>query len=467
MKRPHRVILGSIVLTAFAFGSTSEAKAQRLLQRLRERISVQLQNQQPPAAGDKDKNPDAKEDAAGQPTVAPLSRLQPNPASQYRNQPGGGVRSDGRDLEQSGEPAMAPAVTPQSAERSPANGGFGASVLQPLEPVDTDQQKASIGISGADGRIGRYSGIQVTSILPHSEAARAGLREGDFIFMINQASTPTIADLAKELVRYSPGDQVTLRIGQAGVVKDIDVVLVSRSGKPAATQPLDLNAPQVGMEINNPPSAVVNPQQQDRQQAKASVSVLTSLGAEVASAGRQRGVVVTSLLPGQIGAASGLKVNDRIISINGRMVADQAALQQQIVSLEKAYELGVIRNDDLVQVAIDQSQSNTASGDTASGNSASDASTGKSILGGFGSMFGGFGAGAATEPSKIPAKADFDELPSPKEVDVLSLEQDFPEPVKVTENSDKETAGKTEIQSEIDRLNERLRELKSKLDSDQ
>ncbi|OYP34238.1 PDZ domain-containing protein [Rhodopirellula sp. MGV] len=468
MKRSQQAILASGILTAIVFGADSQAQGQGLIQRLRERISVQLQNQQQPRPG---ANPATDRTAPNQPN--PGTPAPANPSSRYRNPAGG----DGPTFSPIAPRTALPPSNPDPNLQTPRGRGnvdrgvqqaFGASVLQSMDQNDGDQ--ASIGITGSNARAGQYSGVQITGFLPHSQANRGGLREGDYIFMLNGAVTPSINVLANELRRYQPGDQVTLRVGQNGVVKDIEIRLVGKSGAANVASPSELNSPEIGTSLEPSgtlfPAPSIDTQSSSSQTPRRTISQpdnIAALGAEIAVNSGQRGVVIKSLAPNEVGVSNGLRAGDRIISLDGRMVADGVTLEKQLAMIDGVYELGVIRQDDLVQISIDPNKAAVSDAAAASGNSGEAGS----LLGGFGAMFGRLGNANVT--NKAPAEV-VDELPAPPEVDVLALEQDFPAPSKgapskaeaADESSD---SSKAEIKDEIKRLSEKLRELEAKLET--
>ncbi len=468
MKRSLLIFTAIGVLTASSVASPERAAAQGLIQRLRDRINVQLQNQtRPPAPGtqadptDRQRTPGAGPQNAN-PSSLPLSPLRANPSARYRNSPSGADPTD----RSGGTPAAGLPGDP---------GEYGSSVLTPLETRRDDA--ASIGISGADGNLGRYAGVQVTDFLPHSLADEAGLRRGDFIFMINGTATPRIAILANEIRRYQPGDRVTLRVAQSGVVKDVQVPLVTKTPVATASTPSETLVPQAGESLK-PATEVLPPANRitsgiQRASATSEPSYLPLIGANVVASTGQRGVVVKSLTTGN--AAGGLAVGDRIISVNGKMVSRPMELASQLSatqpnstpsgSEQSVIELGVIRKDDLVQLTIDPN----AQADAAE--QGKPAASG-SLLGGFGAMLGAFGGQQASGEKEAEVDEGTDAaLPPPKqpEVDVLALEMELPEPTKAEtkpSHEDKDDTQKSEIKSEIERLNERLRELEAKLNSD-
>lgn len=69
-----------------------------------------------------------------------------------------------------------------------------------------------------------------SAIIPGSAAEKAGLREGDIILEFNGEKIIPQNSLAKIIMKYKPGDKVTLKILRNGKEINISVVLGERSG---------------------------------------------------------------------------------------------------------------------------------------------------------------------------------------------------------------------------------------------
>jgi S1-C subfamily serine protease len=54
------------------------------------------------------------------------------------------------------------------------------------------------------------NGVQITTVMPNSSAAAAGLRTGDVITAINGVKIPGNAQLSEQIARYKPGDKISL-----------------------------------------------------------------------------------------------------------------------------------------------------------------------------------------------------------------------------------------------------------------
>jgi S1-C subfamily serine protease len=67
------------------------------------------------------------------------------------------------------------------------------------------------------------------AIFPGSAAEKAGLKEGDIILEFNGEKITTENTLAKIIMKYNPGDKVTLKILREGKEKIVEVTLGERN----------------------------------------------------------------------------------------------------------------------------------------------------------------------------------------------------------------------------------------------
>jgi membrane-associated protease RseP (regulator of RpoE activity) len=77
-------------------------------------------------------------------------------------------------------------------------------------------------------------GAQIVSVVPESPAAGAGLQEGDVITAVAGSAVTGPADLAVQVRRHEPGDQVTVAYTRDGNAAEVQVELGDRS---AETEP--------------------------------------------------------------------------------------------------------------------------------------------------------------------------------------------------------------------------------------
>lgn len=349
---------------------------------------------------------------------------------------------------------------------------------------------ATIGIRAVEANPG-YPGIQVVSFKEHSQADDAGLKVGDYIFGINGESTASLKAVTTILAKQRPGDTVTLRIGRGGQVSDLEITLVQSPTGVSAKPPLP---PQPSLAVGTPQTG-------------------GKMGADVRDIPGSRGVQVTQIMPNSPAAVAGIQLDDRIISINGKMISNSDALANTLITLRPGENvaLQLVRNNTLVQsnvrlanqVEIDaaarsaterlspgdapdatmapQDASDTAlstapvatpkSETAASGSSETKDSGG--LLGGVGSVLGGlFGGSKNTakptpSPASDPLALPVDQIASPESVEALPTPEatplPAPEPESKTDKKSKEDSSDDveAIRAEVRRLQEKLKKLES------
>lgn len=88
------------------------------------------------------------------------------------------------------------------------------------EPIET----AFLGISGTEPTQGEL-GVLITGVVPSSPAEGAGLAVGDLITSIDGSRVESMVQLAAEVRKHQPGDQVTIHLTRGSGQLDIDVTL--------------------------------------------------------------------------------------------------------------------------------------------------------------------------------------------------------------------------------------------------
>jgi len=72
-------------------------------------------------------------------------------------------------------------------------------------------------------------GVRITGTVPFSPAAVAGLKDGDIIVQFNKDPVDTLYDLADELGKSRPGDQVTVSVMRGNQRLELHAKLTTRS----------------------------------------------------------------------------------------------------------------------------------------------------------------------------------------------------------------------------------------------
>jgi S1-C subfamily serine protease len=476
--------VGAILLVAVADSPASQG--QGLLRRLRERVQSRV-----PTA----------------PTMTPAASPATNPASSARldasrgRQPSYvpplGAQRVSPQPAQPAAPSSSNSDSASASNRSVWNRSavdseqFGGSILAPpagrsAAPAGSTAARPTLGIEVLERRDG-LSGVTVVKIKPESLAAEAGLQTGDVIVAVNGQATPTAADIARLLQTAKSGDSIRARVVRGQTTTAIMIPLVG--GSVAAAKPkLEPAADQVAVQRAGAagqlplPGKTVEPSAVDLP-VPPPVANLPLLGIAVEEARGVRGVTVSAVDENSSAAAAGLRVGDRIVSLQGKLLPDVASLEKQLVTRKLGDELALqlVRDGSLVaaDVKLVEPGSLASAGASAPADRASPAKD--SVLGGLGSMLGGLlggkpkadpNAAAAAEPPASagqPAvqQAGFEEdVPAPLATDPPSLEKleprpggDSPAPSSPSPDAESSSDAIAELRAEIRRLQQRLQEL--------
>lgn len=153
--------------------------------------------------------------------------------------------------------------------------------------------------------ITQEGGALVTQVVKDSAAARAGLRAGDVVTALNGKRVRGAAEFRNAIGLLRIGDRVDLEILREGKAQRLRAQIADPAGSVTADTAVDDAAGAAGTE----------PQQHPALQ-----------GALLADAANGSGVRVESVEPGSAAARAGLREQDRIVSANGRQVADRTML---------------------------------------------------------------------------------------------------------------------------------------------
>jgi putative serine protease PepD len=97
--------------------------------------------------------------------------------------------------------------------------------------------KPVLGVQGstAGSANGSESGATIAQVQDGSPAAAAGLKAGDVVTKVGDASVGDFSDLVARIGSYAPGDKVTLTIGSGSSARTVDVTLGSAPDEAATT----------------------------------------------------------------------------------------------------------------------------------------------------------------------------------------------------------------------------------------
>ncbi|MCC9654211.1 PDZ domain-containing protein [Rhodopirellula halodulae] len=421
----------------------SDASAQRLLERLRNRMQTPPPSpfQQPPYQNPSDANrPNSERSRI---LATPLPRRAARNAAADNNRSNDRTRNSNpnQNREAQNSPAI-PSQSPRSAE----------------SPRLLTSRTIQLGLQVVPTTVGGYRGLEVVGFSPESRADEAGLRRGDVLVSIGNSPTRTLneAIVALENVPGTAGSTIPLQLFREGRLYSGRMPLVAAT-QVAAKPPVGDNAsgrsvlerfdaPQreqprnsVGSTTELPaPSPSVAPPVDSSGSTPTLARARGSLGIEVRDATPQRGVLVVTVPDGSAGQVSGLKEGDRIVSASGRLIRGTDDLLREVSILQPGDEIsvGLIRDEAMVErqiemggpngtptrSAIARSQSEQSAATSAEPDAAESNSGG--FLGGMGSMFGKMLGGNAAAPST----SNNEVLPAPKP-DATDSGADLPAPM--------------------------------------
>ncbi len=97
-----------------------------------------------------------------------------------------------------------------------------------FRPVDQD----FIDAEGKDLGITEIGGVYVAGVTEGSAASEAGIRKGDVVLSIDGVKLDGTASLQEQIARRRPNDKVNLSVKRDGKVKQFEVTLRNKAGKP-------------------------------------------------------------------------------------------------------------------------------------------------------------------------------------------------------------------------------------------
>ncbi len=178
-----------------------------------------------------------------------------------------------------------------------------------IQPV-TDDLADALGLDTARGAL-------VSSVVPDSPAAAAGIRQGDVIVRFDDNDVPSMRDLPRLVAAANPAHEVTLEVWRAGTTEELSAVIATsdEESNPLATTDHDESA-------DTPATLGV------------AVATLTPpLRAQFGLSEDVDGVVITAVDPAGPAAQQGLRPGDVIVMIGQQKVSSA----QQVAEALDAY----------------------------------------------------------------------------------------------------------------------------------
>ncbi|TWU43187.1 putative periplasmic serine endoprotease DegP-like precursor [Novipirellula aureliae] len=224
------------------------------------------------------------------------------------------------------------------------------SSLRPATPLTgqdvSKQYSASIGVDVLPTR-SPANGLRVEGFSDGSLAERAGLKKGDVIVAIDSEATPSVAAVAEILRPKRAGETVVVRVVRDRLAGNLTIPLIARTnfakpeprqrtGEPTLAAPL--------AESSTPP---------------ASDHPLAGIGIEVEDSPVARGVEVTRVPAESDARREGLRVGDRIVSLDGVIIHSKKSFYEQLTqrnltqrNREPLAKLQVVRQNRLLSVPL-------------------------------------------------------------------------------------------------------------------
>ena len=176
-----------------------------------------------------------------------------------------------------------------------------------IQPVSEDIAD-SLGLQKPDGAL-------VTEAMPGGPAAKAGIRSGDTVLMVDGKTVKSPRELARRIADLDPGKTVTIQVWRDGKTRDISVKLGTMKRQSASAD----NAP-----------------------GSADADVETMLGLKLAPGGDDGGVSIAAVDPGGVAASKGLRRGDVILEVANAPVTDPADVDDQVAAARDAGRKAVL-----------------------------------------------------------------------------------------------------------------------------
>ncbi len=175
-------------------------------------------------------------------------------------------------------------------------------------------------------------GVLLKSVYPGGPLANAGVRRGDVVLAVNNASVDDMQSLNYRIATHKPGDVVKLRVKSGSQARDVDVKLaLPPENPPRQATTISGRNPLTGAKVENLSPAVATELQMD---LLAHGVVVASEGSSIAAQqGFQRGDIIRAVNGSEIRSVGDLK--RALANAGGRwnMIIDRGG-QQLTLSVE-------------------------------------------------------------------------------------------------------------------------------------
>lgn len=179
----------------------------------------------------------------------------------------------------------------------------------------TEELGKSFGYANMEGAL-------VGQVSEGSPADKAGIKQGDIIVSYGSDSVKNMNDLRNRVAATAPGNTIKMKIFRDGSEKELNVKIE---------------------ELQNQPDEEKEPTQQLESEIGVSVNPLSPELAARLKTKKNRGVVITRVVPGSIGERAGLSTKDIVVSVNGKTISTEREFNAAVTkdALKKGIRLVV------------------------------------------------------------------------------------------------------------------------------
>lgn len=153
-------------------------------------------------------------------------------------------------------------------------------------------------------KLARREGVVVEDVYPDTPAAKAGIEQMDVIVAIDGTPTPRMAQLRNFIARISPGAKVKLSVLREGKPRAVDVVIEEQPQEMPTTLASTVDA-ELGITV---------------QTLTEGVASQLEVGGKTGVYKGEKGVLVTTVVPGSLAARAGIKPKDLIKEVANKPV---------------------------------------------------------------------------------------------------------------------------------------------------
>lgn len=168
---------------------------------------------------------------------------------------------------------------------------------------------------GEETGIEELGGVYVASVVEGGAASEAGIRKGDVILSVDGVELNEAATLQEQIGKHRPNDKVKLMVKRSGSMKQIEVTLRNKAGKPELLMKDDVDV----MEVLGGKFATADERLCRRLEIRGGVEVLAIKANGILSKARVRpGFVITHINDKSVRSLSDIqRMTDKVRSIDG------------------------------------------------------------------------------------------------------------------------------------------------------